>query len=71
VLLLGRNVAGRDFREDTYLGHLELAYLIRARDKARVVNAIEQHLEASYARVLASYPGKGPELRLLRQQIAD
>lgn len=68
VLLLGRNVAGRDFREDTYIGHLELAYLVRARDKERVVNAIEQHLEASYARVLASYPdlGKGPELRLLR-----
>jgi DNA-binding GntR family transcriptional regulator len=66
VLLLGRNVAGPDFREDTYVGHLELAYLIRARDKMRAVNAIEQHLEASYARVLASYPDKGPELRLLR-----
>jgi len=66
VLLLGRNVAGPDFREDTYLGHLELAYMIRARDERRVVTAIEQHLEASYARVLASYPGKTPELRLLR-----
>ena len=56
VLLLGRNVAGPDFREDTYYGHLELAYLIRARDEARVVRAIEAHLEGSYARVLASYP---------------
>jgi|SRR5579859_2382400 len=56
VLLLGRNVAGPDFREDTYFGHLELAYLIRARDQARVVTAIENHLRASYARVLASYP---------------
>jgi DNA-binding GntR family transcriptional regulator len=56
VLLLGRNVAGLDFREDTYFGHLELAYLIRARDEARVVPAIENHLRASYARVLASYP---------------
>ena len=56
VLLLGRNVAGPDFREDTYLGHLELAYMIRARDEARVVTAIERHLQASYARVLASYP---------------
>jgi DNA-binding GntR family transcriptional regulator len=56
VLLLGRNVAGPDFREDTYFGHLELAYLIRARDEARVVPAIESHLQASYARVLASYP---------------
>jgi DNA-binding GntR family transcriptional regulator len=56
VLLLGRNVAGPDFREDTYLGHLELAYLIRARDERRVAQAIEQHLEASYQRVLASYP---------------
>ena len=65
VLLLGRNVAGPDFREDTYLGHLELAYMIRARDERRVVVAIEQHLEASYARVLASYPDKTPELRLL------
>ncbi|MBV9545722.1 MAG: GntR family transcriptional regulator [Chloroflexi bacterium] len=56
VLLLGRNVAGPDFREDTYMGHLELAYLIRARDERRAVRAIEQHLEGSYQRVLASYP---------------
>jgi DNA-binding GntR family transcriptional regulator len=60
VLLLGRNVAGPDFREDTYFGHLELAYLIRARDEARVVTAIENHLRASYARVLASYPEEPP-----------
>lgn len=56
VLLLGRNVAGPDFREDTYFGHLELGYLIRARDESRVVAAIENHLRASYAHVLASYP---------------
>jgi DNA-binding GntR family transcriptional regulator len=56
VLLLGRNVAGLDFREDTYMSHLELAYMIRARDEVRVVAAIERHLQASYARVLASYP---------------
>ncbi len=55
VLLLARNVAGPDFREDTYFGHLELAYLIRARSEERVVKAIENHLAASYARVLASY----------------
>jgi DNA-binding GntR family transcriptional regulator len=55
VLLLGRNVASPDFREDTYVGHLELAYLIRARDERRVVHAIERHLEASCARVVASY----------------
>ena len=60
VLLLGRNVAGPDFREDTYLGHLELAYMIRARDEARVVAAIERHLEASYARVLTSYAAESP-----------
>jgi DNA-binding GntR family transcriptional regulator len=60
VLLLGRNVAGPDFREDTYIGHLELAYLIRARDEVRVIAAIERHLEASYARVLASYPDESP-----------
>jgi DNA-binding GntR family transcriptional regulator len=57
VLLLGRNVAGPDFREDTYLGHLELAYLVRARDERRVVQAIERHIQASYERVLASYSG--------------
>jgi DNA-binding GntR family transcriptional regulator len=56
VLLLARNVAGPDFREDTYFGHLELAYLIRARNEERVLKAIESHLAASYARVLASYP---------------
>ena len=55
VLLLARNVAGPDFREDTYFGHLELAYLIRARNEERVVKAIEGHVAASYARVLASY----------------
>jgi DNA-binding GntR family transcriptional regulator len=60
VLLLGRNVAGPDFREDTYFGHLELAYLIRARAEARVVTAIESHIQASYGRVLASYPAEPP-----------
>ena len=61
VLLLARNVAGPDFREDTYFGHLELAYLIRARNEERVVKAIENHVAASYARVLASYSdGSGP-----------
>jgi DNA-binding GntR family transcriptional regulator len=64
VLLLGRNVAGPNFREDTYVGHLEIAYLIRARDEARVVAAIEGHLEASYARVLASYPDTPPAMAL-------
>lgn len=56
VLLLGRNVATPDFREDTFTGHLELAYLIRARDGVRAAAAIEGHLAASYKRVLASYP---------------
>jgi len=60
VLLLGRNVAGPDFRDDTYVGHLELAYMIRARDQIRVTAAIERHLESSYARVLASYPDESP-----------
>jgi DNA-binding GntR family transcriptional regulator len=55
VLLLARNVAGPDFREDTYFGHLELAYLIRARNEERVLEAVENHLAASYARVVASY----------------
>jgi DNA-binding GntR family transcriptional regulator len=55
VLLLGRNVAGPDFREDTYLGHLELAYLVRARDERRLVASIEQHIQASYERVRTSY----------------
>jgi DNA-binding GntR family transcriptional regulator len=66
ILLLGRNVAGPDFREDTYIGHLELAYLIRARDEARAIGAIENHLQASYERVLASYRDEAPGLRLLR-----
>ena len=52
----------------------ELAYLIRARNEERVVKAIENHLAASYARVLASYSddgsddqvGSGRRPRLLR-----
>ncbi len=56
VLLLARNVANPDFRELTYKGHLELAYLIRARDHVRAGQAIEAHLRDSYSRVLASYP---------------
>ena len=62
VLLLARNVAGPDFREDTYHGHLELAYLIRTRDEPRVVRAIEGHLQGSYERVLASYPDESTAL---------
>jgi len=67
VLLLARNVAGPDFREDTYFGLLELAYLIRSRKEERVLKAIEGHIEASYARVLASYSemdGASPRVEL-------
>jgi len=50
------------------LGGGTQAHLVHRLTTPRLVTAIEQHLEASYARVLASYPdlGKGPELRLLR-----
>jgi hypothetical protein len=34
--------------------------LIRAGDEPRVLTAIENHLRASYARVLASYPDEQP-----------
>jgi DNA-binding GntR family transcriptional regulator len=59
VLLLARNVANPDFRDVTYKGHLELAYLIRMRDTERARAAIEAHLRDSYRRVLASYPDDG------------
>ncbi len=54
VFLLSRNVADADFRAQM-IGHQEIIDVIRARDKARAINYIEQHIRAAYDRIIKSY----------------
>ncbi|MBC8447458.1 MAG: GntR family transcriptional regulator [Chloroflexi bacterium] len=55
ILLLSRNVADPDFRDQAVGGHQEVLDAIRNGDEARATAIIEQHLQAAYDRVLHSY----------------
>jgi len=55
ILLLSRNVADPDFRDQAVGGHQEILNAIRHGDEARATTIIEQHLQAGYDRVLHSY----------------
>ena len=55
IFLLSRNVANPDFRVVTVQSHQELLDILRARDEARALQAIEDHLLGAYERVIQSY----------------
>ena len=55
IFLLSRNVADPDFRQQTVHGHQDILDAIQARDAARALAVLEDHLEYAYERVLASY----------------
>lgn len=59
ILLLNRNVADEDFRDYLVKGHRWIVDALRARDEARAVATIEDHLRGSYDRVLARYEHQG------------
>jgi DNA-binding GntR family transcriptional regulator len=55
IFLLSRNIANPDFREITLKGHADILDVLRARDEARAVRVIEEHLRAAYDRVMLEY----------------
>jgi len=55
ILLLSRNVASPDFRDQAVGGHQEILDAIRSGDEARATAIIEQHHQAGYDYALRSY----------------
>ena len=58
IILLSRNVANADFREQAVISHQLILDTVRDRDKTRAQAVIEAHLVASYDRVARDYIGK-------------
>jgi DNA-binding GntR family transcriptional regulator len=55
IFLLSRNIANPDFRQITLNGHTAILDLLRLRDEARAVQAIEEHVRAAYERIMVDY----------------
>jgi DNA-binding GntR family transcriptional regulator len=55
IFLLSRNIANPDFREITLKGHSAIVDLLRLRDEARAIQAIEEHVRAAYERIMVDY----------------
>jgi DNA-binding GntR family transcriptional regulator len=58
IFLLSRNVANPDFREVTVQSHQDILDVLRARDEARAVAVIEDHLRGAYERVVKTYAAR-------------
>jgi len=55
VMMLGRNVASADFRDAAVRGHQMILNAIKARDKQRALDVIDQHMLFAYELVSQSY----------------
>jgi DNA-binding GntR family transcriptional regulator len=55
IFLLSRNIANPDFRKITLKGHTDILDVLRARDEARAIQIIEEHLRAAYERIIVEY----------------
>ena len=55
ILMLSRNVASADFRDVAVRGHQGIVDAIRARDKQRAIDQIDDHMSAGYEIVSRSY----------------
>jgi len=67
IFLLSRNVADADYRGQlTIQGHAQILESLRARDEARALQTIEEHLLAAYSRIVKNYPAEeSPEMASL------
>ena len=54
IFLLSRNIANSDFRNITLSGHSQVLEVLRTRDEAASVAAIEAHLRAAYERIIVT-----------------
>jgi DNA-binding GntR family transcriptional regulator len=59
IFLLTRNVASSDFGLYAVQSHQTIVDVIRARDEARAITTIENHLQAAYERIVESYSQAG------------
>lgn len=59
VIMLGRNVASADFKDAVVAGHQDILDVIKAHDKERALDLIEQHMSVAYELVSKSY-GQSP-----------
>jgi DNA-binding GntR family transcriptional regulator len=67
-LLLSRNVAGPDWRDNMAQSHAQLLDLIRAGNEKKAVDAIGDHIRSAYTRIWAALsetgePAEGPSQR--------
>lgn len=71
-LLLSRNVAGPDWRENMAQSHAQLLDLIRSGDEAKAVAAIGDHIRSAYTRIwVALADTDGPEAAPSQRDIAE
>ncbi len=56
IMLLSRNVANTDFRDQAATSHQGILNAIKDRDEARARTLIDEHLRIAYDRVMKSYP---------------
>jgi DNA-binding GntR family transcriptional regulator len=61
IFVLSRNVASADFRDAAVRGHQELLNLIKARNKQRALDLIEEHMRFAYDYVIRTYEHPGAE----------
>ncbi|MCC7449539.1 MAG: GntR family transcriptional regulator [Anaerolineae bacterium] len=55
IFLVSRNIANPGFREHMINSHAELLSAIRARDEARAIPLLEEHLRWAYVRIVQRY----------------
>lgn len=60
IMLLSRNVANSDFRDQAAVGHQGLLDSLRVRDEGLALQLIDVHLQMAYDRVICSYAGQNP-----------
>ncbi|HZQ07795.1 MAG TPA: GntR family transcriptional regulator [Anaerolineae bacterium] len=66
IFLLSRNFADPDYRQLMIQGHAQILETLRARDEARALQTIEEHLLAAYSRIVKNYPAEeSPEIQSL------
>jgi DNA-binding GntR family transcriptional regulator len=61
VIMLSRNVASADFKDAVVHGHQSILDAIKARDRDRALDLIEQHMAVAYNLVSKSYGQAQPD----------
>ncbi len=62
IFLLSRNVVNADFSQYIVTDHQRILNILRSRDEAQALEAIEEHLKGAYERILKSYSPPAQEM---------